>query len=126
MMTFNCQRYDRYDPPGRAGRSWSLITRMRLESDQASERARATLARFTDSIETLIAAAVAATLASGELVADAPADDIGVQRIAIVDSAGSITQDSGSFDRRARPYTAFLHIVCHAYGHRSAALATGG
>jgi AcrR family transcriptional regulator len=126
MMAFNRQRYDRYNPPGRAGRCWSLITRMRLESDQVSERARATLARFTGSIETLVAAAVAEALASGELVADAPAGDIGVQLIAIVDSAGSITQDSGSFDRLARLYTAFLHIVYHAYGRRSAALAAGG
>ena len=47
---------------------------------------------------------------------DAPANDIAVQLIAIVDSAGSITQDSGSFDRLERLYTAYLQIIYHAYG----------
>ncbi len=116
MMAFNRERYERYNPSGKSGRSWSLITRMRLEVDQVSDQARQTLAHFTRTIEGYIDGAVRSALESGELVPDAPANDIAVQLIAIVDSAGSITQDSGSFDRLERLYTAYLQIIYHAYG----------
>ncbi len=116
VMAFNRERYERYNPAGRSGRSWSLITRMRLEADQVTDKPRRTLAHFTATLEALIDAAVRRALSTGELVPDAPANDIAVQLIAIVDSAGSITQDSGSFDRLERLYTAYLQIIYHAYG----------
>jgi AcrR family transcriptional regulator len=119
MMAFNRERYERYNPSGKSGRPWSLITRMRLEVDQVSDQARQTLAHFTRTIEGLIDAAVQDAVESGELVPEAPANEIAVQLIAIVDSAGSITQDSGSFDRLERLYTAYLQIIHHAYGRRT-------
>ena len=116
MMAFNRERYRRYNPSGKSGRPWSLITRMRLEVDQVSDQARQTLAHFTRTIEGYIDGAVRSALKTGELLPEAPANDIAIQLIAIVDSAGSITQDSGSFDRLERLYTAYLQIIYHAYG----------
>ncbi len=116
MMEFNRARYARYNPTGQSGRSWSLISRMRLEADQVTPETRKALQSFTASIETFIEDAVEDAVARGELVASAPTTDIAVQLIAIVDSAGSITQDGGSFDRLERLYTAYLHIIDHAYG----------
>ena len=116
MMEFNRTRYARFNPPGMSGRPWSLISRMRLEADQLSEAAQADLKRFTTTIEAYIDYSVEEALRKGELTPGAPARDIAVQLIAVVDSAGSITQDSGSFDRLERFYTAYLRIISHAYG----------
>lgn len=115
-MEFNRGRYVKFNPAGRSGRSWSLISRMRLEADQLSDEARARLRHFTLAIETFIDEAVVRAQKNGELSAVAPVKDIAIQLIAIVDSAGSITQDGGSFDRLERLYTAYLRIVDHAYG----------
>lgn len=123
MMEFNRSRYLKYNPDRRSGRPWSLISRMRLEADQVSEQARDTLRSFTTTIETYIDNAVEQAQRQGELTADAPAKDIAIQLIAIVDSAGSITQDGGSFDRLERLYTAYLHIINHAYGASAKAAA---
>ncbi len=115
-MEFNRGRYARFNQASRSGRPWSLISRMRLEADQLSDEARAKLRQFTLRIETLIDEAVVRAQRNGELSAYAPVKDIAVQLIAIVDSAGSITQDGGSFERLERLYTAYLRIVDHAYG----------
>jgi AcrR family transcriptional regulator len=116
MMAFNRQRYARYNPGTKAGRPWSLVSRMRLEIDQLGDRPRKTLRAFTTAIEACIYQAVEAAQAKGELTADAPVKDIAIQLIAIVDSAGSITQDCGSFERLERLYTAHISIIRHAYG----------
>ncbi len=130
-MEFNRGRYTKFNPSRRSGRSWSLISRMRLESDQLSDEARARLRHFTMTIETFIDDAVVRAQKNGELSDSAPVKDIAIQLIAIVDSAGSITQDGGSFDRLERLYTAYLHIIDHAYGSSQEAakrpvLAAGG
>jgi AcrR family transcriptional regulator len=116
MMEFNRARYAKYNPAGKTGRSWSLISRMRLEAEQVTPATRKALRTFTETIETFIEDAVEEAVARGELVPTAPAQDIAVQLIAIVDSAGSITQDGGSFDRLERLYTAYLRVITHAYG----------
>ena len=115
-MEFNRGRYMNFNPGNRTGRSWSLISRMRLEADQLSDEARAKLRQFTLEIETYINDAVVRAQKNGELSPSAPVRDIAIQLIAIVDSAGSITQDGGSFDRLEHLYTAYLHIIDHAYG----------
>ncbi|MEZ5936046.1 MAG: TetR/AcrR family transcriptional regulator [Alphaproteobacteria bacterium] len=120
MMAFNRRRYETYNPGGQSGRCWSLISRMRLEADQVTPATREALRSFTEAIETYIEDAVEQAVDRGELIATAPAPDIAVQLIAIVDSAGSITQDGGSFDRLERLYTAYLRIIDHAYGSPTA------
>lgn len=116
MMAFNRRRYAKFNPGPKAGRPWSLISRMRLEIDQLGDGARDALRSFTTAIESCIHQAVETAQAKGELTADAPVRDIAIQLIAIVDNAGSITQDCGSFDRLERLYTAHIGIISHAYG----------
>ncbi|WGF89763.1 TetR/AcrR family transcriptional regulator [Marinivivus vitaminiproducens] len=116
MMEFNRARYDLFNPPGVSGRPWSLISRMRLEADQLSPEAKATLKHFTSAVETFIGDAAAQAQARGEIARDAPLKDVAIQLIAIVDSSGSITQDAGSFERLEHLYTAYIRIIHHAYG----------
>lgn len=116
MMEFNRARYSKFNRGSQRGRPWSLISRMRLEHDQMGPESRKALRAFTVTIEGYIEDAVAMAQKDGDLVATAPAKDLAVQLIAVVDSAGSITMDGGSFDRLERLYTAYLHIIDHAYG----------
>ena len=116
MMEFNRARYSKFNRPPQRGRPWSLISRMRLEADQVGPESRKALRAFTVTIEGYIEEAVAKAQKDGDLIATAPARDLAVQLIAVVDSAGSITMDGGSFDRLERLYTAYLHIIDHAYG----------
>lgn len=118
MMEFNRSRYDKANRDGRSGRSWSLVSRMRLETDQLSEKAREMLRVFTRTLEAQIDDAVAEAQRRGELIPTAPVKDIAIMMIAIVDSAGSITQDGGSFERLERLYTAHVRIIDHAYASR--------
>lgn len=120
MMEFNRRRYQRFNPPGKDGRPWSIISRMRLESDVLSKKSKETLHSFSRTAEGYIKAALADAIARGEISGDAPARDILVQIVAIMDSAGSITSDAGSFDRLEHLYTAYIHVLTHAYGGEKA------
>ena len=120
MMEFNRRRHARYNAPNQGGRPWSLISRMRLEQDLLTDTGRTALSRFSKAISVWIDEAVRHAQRGGEITADAPVKDIAVQLIAIVDSAGSITMDAGSFARLEHLYTAYMRIITHAYGGRPA------
>lgn len=65
-------------------------------------------------------ARTAAELAALRHRRDAPAEDIALHLVFIINGAGSITQDSGSFDELERLYLAFARVISHAYGQRPA------
>lgn len=115
-MEFNRRRYLNFNTEDGGARPWSLISRMRLEADLLTDRGRAALKRFSRAIDEWITDAVLLAQRRGEISPEAPAKDIAVQLIAIVDSAGSITQDAGSFERLEHLYMAYLRIIDHAYG----------
>lgn len=115
-MEFNRRRYLRFNKSMKTGgAAWSLISRMRLDADLLSERSRAQLRRFSNSLEESITKAIRRAQANGEIAAGAPFRDIAVQIISIIDSAGPITQDAGSFVRLEHLYLAHMRVVAHAY-----------
>jgi TetR/AcrR family transcriptional regulator, transcriptional repressor for nem operon len=89
---------------------------MRQDSDALSQRSQRGLKAFGMELEALVASAIEAAKDCHELVPSAPARDIALQIVAIVNSAGPITQDSGSFERLEQLYLAFGRIIIHAYG----------
>ena len=109
------QCYDRFNETT-TGRPWSLISRMRLEGDLLTETGTAALNHFTTALNDWVVGAVRLAQERGELDAKAPTDDIAVQLMAIIDSAGSITMDAGSFDRLEHLYRATIRVIGHAYG----------
>lgn len=123
MMEFNRLRYARFNPRGKSGRPWSLISRMRLEAELLSKSSKDVLRDFSLKTTECVTAAVLRAQSTGELSADAPTNDIAVQIVAVIDSAGSITSDAGSFDRLEHLYTAYVHILTHAYSGKNPAQA---
>lgn len=113
-MEFNRRRYNRFNKKD-GGTPWSLISRMRLEARLLTKSARASLRGFSSDIEKYVADAITQAQAKGEIAADAPAADIAVQIVSIIDSAGPITQDAGSFARLEHLYLAHMRVITHAY-----------
>jgi TetR/AcrR family transcriptional repressor of nem operon len=97
------------------GAPWSLISRMRLEADQIDAEGRACMVSFSRAIESYVAFAIAKAQANGEIARNAPVDDIAVQIVSIIESAGPITQDAGSFARLEHLYMAHMRVITHAY-----------
>lgn len=118
MMESNRQRYLRYNPTARTANPWSLIGRMRLERDLIGPRARQALSDFGVALDRMVIAGIEQAVANGELSDTVPRSDVALQLVAIADSAGSITQDGGNFDRLEQLYLSFSRIVHHAYGIR--------
>jgi TetR/AcrR family transcriptional repressor of nem operon len=110
------RRHAKYNPPGRQGRPWSLIARMRQDSDALTDQGRAALQRFGRELYAIIVAAIEDAKHRGEFDPSLPVEDVALQLVSIANSAGPITQDAGSFDRLEQLYMAFARIVTHGYG----------
>jgi AcrR family transcriptional regulator len=118
-MELNRRRYLRFNKDSAiSGAPWSLISRMRLDADLLSRSARTQLRAFSVTMERFVANAIEEAQATGEIAPDAPARDIGVQIVSIIDSAGPITQDAGSFARLQHLYLAHNRVIAHAYSKR--------
>jgi TetR/AcrR family transcriptional regulator, transcriptional repressor for nem operon len=119
-MEFNRERYRKFNHRGTGVKPWSLITRMRLERDLLTARTKGHMRDFVADLGALVTAAIELAKERRELGVDAPVDDIALQLVFIINSAGSITQDTGSFDELERLYLAFARVIRHAYGRRTA------
>jgi TetR/AcrR family transcriptional regulator, transcriptional repressor for nem operon len=121
MVDYSRQRYAKYNPPGTQGRPWSLIARMRQDSEALTPAGRAALQRFGKELYACIVRAIEDAKARHEFVAWMPVEDVALQLVSIANSAGPITQDAGDFDRLEQLYAAFTRIMTHAFGKEAAA-----
>lgn len=124
MVEFSRRRYARYNPPGKKGRPWSLIARMRQDSDALTPKGRAALQRFGKELYDCIVVAIEDAKTRQEFAASMPVEDIALQLVSIANSAGPITQDAGDFDRLEQLYAAFARIMTQAFGRTAPASGT--
>ncbi len=117
-IAFNRQRYRVFNVDGDQGQSWSLIARMRADSDALSPRSVASVRRFAAELAGAVHQGVANAVRGGELSDATPVEDVVLQLVSIVNCAGPITQDAASFDRLEQLYRAFLRTTLVAYGAR--------
>ncbi|AJZ56937.1 bacterial regulatory s, tetR family protein [Paraburkholderia fungorum] len=115
------KRYLKYNPTGRTGAPWSLLARMRFERDLLSDKAREAVEMYGERLESVIFEGMAMAVQKKELSPDTPIKDISFQLVTVTNSAGPITQDSGSFDRLEELYCALARIIQHAFGNAPAA-----
>lgn len=116
VVLYNHERYQRFNKKkGGIERSWSLIGRLRLESEVLSDDARDTLASFTSSIHEAIKVAVDMAWSKGEICDDAPCEDLAFLLINIVNSSSVFTQGAGGFDRLQLFFDAFSRVMVSAY-----------
>lgn len=116
MTEYSRSRYSKYNTPGKKGRPWSLIARMRQDREFLTPKGRAALHRFGKELNSYITIAIEAAKARSEFVVSMPTEDIALQLVSIANSAGPITQDAGSFERLEQLYQAFARIITLAFG----------
>jgi AcrR family transcriptional regulator len=115
VIAYNHERYKRFNRGKTSGRPWSLIGRLRLDSEDLSPAARESLAGFGTSVHEAIDKAFAMACESGELRRDAPRDDLAMLVVNLVNSSSVFTQDAGSFDRLEQFFFAFERVMLNIY-----------
>ncbi|WP_301758722.1 TetR/AcrR family transcriptional regulator [Burkholderia gladioli] len=115
VVEYNFERYRQFNPTDHGTQSWSLIGRLRLESDVLSEGARDMLASFTSSIHEGIRLAVDTAWHNGELRDDTPREDLAFLLINIVNSSSVFTHGTGGFDKLKLFFDAFSRVMLSAY-----------
>lgn len=116
-VEFSRKRYLRYNKPGKEGRPWSLIARMRQDSAVLTSKGHDALQDFAAHLLRCVTDAVrSAVERNGEFVPTIPVEDVALQLFNISNSASPITQDSRDFDRLAQLNLGFARIITNAFG----------
>ena len=117
MVDYSRKRYAKYNSASKKGRPWSLIARMRQDSDVLTVKGRLALQRFGRELYVSITSAIEDAKSRRELSSSTPVEDVALQLVSIANSAGPITQDAGDFDRLEQLYAGFTRILMSAFGH---------
>ena len=120
LVLYNWERYQQFNKGRDGGNAWSLIGRLRLDSEVLSDKARSSLASFTTTLHELIRDAVDEAWRTGELRDDAPRQDLAFLIINIVNSSSVFTQGTGGFDRLELFFEAFSRVMLSAYANTPA------
>src|SRR5690349_17816091 len=119
VAEFNHSRYKSFNRGKKGGRPWSLIGRLRLEGEALSPAARTSLRSFTETVHDAIRVAVRQAHDRGELVKDAPLEDIAFLLVNIVNSSSVFTMDAGNFERLDQFFDAFSRVMISAYAPKT-------
>jgi TetR/AcrR family transcriptional regulator, transcriptional repressor for nem operon len=115
LVEYNWERYQQVNTGRDGGNTWSLIGRMRLESQDLSENARKSLSSFTAALHELIRTAVDDAWRRGELDEATPRQDLAFLILNIVNSSSVFTHGTGGFDRLELFFDAFSRVMLSAY-----------
>ena len=119
-IAFNRQRYNEFNVGGDHGLSWSLVVRMRADSDALSPRSVASVQGFASEMSNVIRAGISNAVDRHELSPDTPIEEVAALLTNIINSAGLVTQDAARFDQLELIYRAFLRTILAAYGSEDA------
>jgi AcrR family transcriptional regulator len=115
-VAFNRERYNKFNASGDKGNPWSLMIRLRSDRDALTPKMQSILQTTSHEFESLVRIAVSLAVHSGELVPDAPQQQIVIQLATIIHYAGSVTRDAGRFSRLSDLWEATLATIETAYG----------
>tara|TARA_R110002020_G_scaffold441495_2_gene652362 strand:- start:47166 stop:47780 length:615 start_codon:yes stop_codon:yes gene_type:complete len=117
-------RYETYNPNGDKGEPWSLMIRLRSDSDALTPKMRSKLLEVSREFETLVRVGVRSSINSGELRPGTPEDQVVIMLVNIIHYAGSVTRDHGTFKRLAELWEATLATIENAYGQKKQSKST--
>lgn len=119
MRDWTFDSYLRFNPDGRGGRPWGLLSRFSMEADaltpEMRQSVRATLLKLEDSIR----AAVEISIASRELVQDAPVEGVTLQISSVMYLTGQLTRHASGFSRLDELLMWTITGLLKAYGGKS-------
>lgn len=109
-------RYKRYNPTGDQGNPWSLMTRLRSDSDALNDTMRNRLQAVTTEFELLSRIAVKTAVQAGQLRADTPQENVMILFATILHYQGLVTRDNGKFGRLVTLWESTLDTIEGTYG----------
>ena len=116
MRDWTFDSYRRFNPDGKGGRPWGLLSRFSMEADaltpEMRQNVRATLRKLEDSIR----AAVEMSIAKRELSRDAPAEGITLQISSVMYLTGQLTRHASGFARLDQLLMWTITGLIEAYG----------
>lgn len=115
-IALNRSRYQHFNSARDSGHTWSLITRMRGDSDSLDAHSIATLHEFVTDLSQAVTGGVRRAMEVGELLPTTPVEDVVTQVVAVINSTGTITQDARNFEGLEHLYLALARTVTAAYG----------
>lgn len=116
VIELNRKRHHRFNEGGEGGNAWSLIGRLRLETDVVSARGRESLNRFGRELYDYITVAIRQSMERGEILARTPVRDAAFLLSNIVNSSSVFSQEAGSFETLEEFYNSFSRFFFDAYG----------
>ena len=116
MRDWTHASYLRFNPDGKGGRPWGLLSRFSMEADALTadmrQTIRATLRRLEDGIRSAVEMAVAA----GELSRDTPVEGVTLQIASVMYLSGQLTRHAAGFSRLDELLRWTLAGLLKAYG----------
>ena len=120
MRDWTFDSYLRFNPDGKGGRPWGLLSRFSMEADaltpEMRQSIRATLRKLEDNIRT----AVQQSVTQRELVADAPVEGITLQISSVMYLTGQLTRHASGFSRLDELLMWTITGLLKAYGGKAA------
>jgi AcrR family transcriptional regulator len=110
------EHYLQFNPGGKGGHSWGLLSRFTMEADALSVPMKRVMRSTLQRLEEDIAAGVRLAVQSGELVADAPQAGITLQISSLISVSGQATRSGSGFDRLDELLKWTYVAIARAYG----------
>lgn len=117
-IEFNRSRYLRFNPSGKSGNAWSLIARLRLETDVISTYSQGQLNYFSEALYSLVVEAVRAALANGELTEKVVPNEAAMVIAMVINSSAQFATEKGSFKELETLVGVVSKMFFDAYGKR--------
>ena len=111
MVGHSRARFQHFNPSGREGQPWSLISRLRQDGDLLSAKGRQMLDHFGSELAAIFADALSTARGRGELAQNVEADEAALLLAAIADNAAPITLTADGFARLEAIYASLERLI---------------
>ena len=99
MRDWTFQSYLRFNPNGKGGRPWGLLSRFSMEADALTTEMRQTIRSTLRKLEDEIRAAVLMAIANGEFTKNTPVEGVTLQISSVMYLTGQLTRHASGFTR---------------------------
>ena len=108
--------YLQFNPDGKGGRPWGLLSRFSMEADALTPEMKQIIRTTLKKLESDVRFAVETARRSGEIAADSPVDGITLQVASVMYLTGQATRYAAGFSRLDDLLRWTITTLCQAYG----------
>lgn len=114
--------YLQFNPDGKGGRPWGLLSRFSMEADALTTEMRQLIRATLKRLEADVKTAVAAARASGELATDVPVEGVVLQIMSVMYQTGQLTRYASGFARLDDLLRWTIETLLRAWGGKRSAM----